>query len=138
MYDVGNDLAEAITESAEGTAKAHLEELNRHAREANDEARRITADAFRDCAARLRVTNPYLNGESLRAPLEEFFNTVQPLVFLKLEGQDIAFPDGMSHAQRQAESAFDARIRTARAQFERSIRAQIEAPPAGVPPRPAF
>jgi hypothetical protein len=132
-YDVGSDLADQIKSQAEADAEKRLDELNRHAREAQREAARLTADAFRELAGRVRVTNPYFAGGSIQLPLAEFYNTVQPLVFLKLEGQSISYPEDMADSDRRLVPAFDARLRAAREILERTIRADAEAPPSGGP-----
>jgi hypothetical protein len=126
LYDVASDLADQIKSDAEREEESHREHVNRTVNQARQAAAEVTLKTFEELAGRLRVTNPYFEAESLKSPLEEYFETVRSLTWSRLENRPVTYPEGTSETERRIESPFNLRLRKAREKLENGIRGQVE------------
>jgi HNH/ENDO VII superfamily nuclease len=130
-YDVGSDFADEIKADADRKAQGELERINATSHQASRAAAAITAKAFENIAKRVRVTNPYFDAGSLKKPIEDFYETIRPLIRLRLEGKPIAYPDGTYTNKDATDSAYKVKLRWAIEQLETDIRQQTEQPEDG-------
>ena len=126
LYDVVSDLADQIKSDAEREEESHRERVNRTVNQARQAAAEVTRKTFEELAGQLRVTNPYFDAQSLKAPLEEHFETVRSLIWLRLENRPATYPEGTSDTERRTESPFNLNLRRAREKLEKDIREQVE------------
>jgi hypothetical protein len=126
LYDVASDLAYQIKSDAEREEESHRERVNRTVNQARQAAAEVTLQTFEELAGRLRITNPYFEAQSLKAPLEEYFETVRSLIWLRLENRPATYPEGTSDTERRTESPFNLNLRRAREKLEKDIRGQVE------------
>lgn len=129
LYDVASDLADEIKSGADQEFQDNLERINKTSREAHRAAASVTLQVFNDIARRVHVTNPYFDAQALRKPIENYYETVRALLFLRLENRPIRYPAGMESDKKATESPFNVKLRMVREALERAIQEQVSPPP---------
>jgi hypothetical protein len=136
IYDVGRDLAQSIKNEAAESVKENLSEVNENARNAHVAAAAMTVRAFEKLSKQLRVSNPYFEAQSLKEPLENYYETTRILILLKSEGKQIQYPPDATPTEKAAATSFDLKMRRAQEELEREIRQQTEKPATDEPRGP--